>query len=125
MSSQWRTCGTILPASSHRLQSYSGATWKHGSMDMSRRHGGAVPFTSLRGSTHGVSPPSPCATYPNVDVPVVTSMSVRLSRYTSAHAFRPCAFTPYIWCSSWLGWSTTTTSPVAVACSQYMPFIFS
>jgi hypothetical protein len=66
--------------------------WKHGSTEAIRRHGspcGSSPslqsFAHQGGlaMTQGRSPASPCATYPNVEKPLVTSTSHMLSRYIS------------------------------------------
>uniref|UniRef100_A0A0E0DYS4 Uncharacterized protein n=1 Tax=Oryza meridionalis TaxID=40149 RepID=A0A0E0DYS4_9ORYZ len=95
-------------------------------MDTARRHGGSgvVRFSGLN-MTHGESPPRPWPTYPNVDQPLVTMASVMLSRYISAIAFMSCVVLPDSWCSSWLGWCTRTTTPVAVGDCQYLDRMFS
>ncbi|KAK8446993.1 hypothetical protein SEVIR_9G576875v4 [Setaria viridis] len=56
-----------------------------------RRHAAVEPVAM----THGRRPASPCATYPNVEKPLVTSTSHVLSRYISLSAFTSSAASPH------------------------------
>ena len=78
-SSQWRkngTCATGSRSCSAR-QTSDGGECRHGSTDadLTQATSAVIVFRSGSSSSHGRSPARECAAYPNVENPVVTSLS--------------------------------------------------
>uniref|UniRef100_A0A0E0GDC7 Uncharacterized protein n=1 Tax=Oryza nivara TaxID=4536 RepID=A0A0E0GDC7_ORYNI len=70
-----------LPSAAPHIR--RGSACRHGSTVSDRTHAGSARATGDggRSNTHGRTPASPCAMYPNVDTALVTTRSQKLSRY--------------------------------------------